>query len=276
MAPVQVSAAASAAVALPSRPSRPRPRLHLECRDLAHEGCQAFFEHIRRPARLLGEAVDAVLDALYPETLAADTTSASGAEVIIPPIRCITLYLRAFDGVAYTCSSDLDPAHKEIHLSASYLAGVAQRSASTPAHIGLEIRGVVTHEMVHVFQHNGKGTVPGGLIEGVADWVRDKAGLSAPHWRKTRPDDCDKWDQGYEKTGFFLSWLSERVKNPLLIPQMNLAMLHKEWEGGAVLKQLLGGADVERLFEEYRDSFSRGSPAEQSPSLPVPTHVSSA
>lgn len=139
----------------------------------------------------------AVLRALY-ET-AADEDLAS-IESIAPPIRCVILYLHTFEGVAYTCSSDLDPLHKEIHLSLSYLAGVAERSRSTPEQVALEIRGVVTHEMVHVFQHNGQGTAPGGVIEGIADWVRDRASLGAPHWQRSRPGNNDRWDQGYEKT----------------------------------------------------------------------------
>lgn len=31
-----------------------------------------------------------------------------------------------------------------------------------------EFRGVLTHEVVHCFQYNARGTAPGGLIEGVA------------------------------------------------------------------------------------------------------------
>ena len=157
-------------------------------------GSQAFFQYCPRPDRLLDDAVAAVLRILYRRE------DDEATESTIPPIRCTILYLHVFEGVAYTCSSDLDPLHKELHLSLSYLAGVAERSKATPEHIALEIRGVVTHEMVHVFQHNGRGTVPGGVVEGVADWVRDRAGVGAPHWQKTRPGDGDRWDQGYEKT----------------------------------------------------------------------------
>lgn len=117
-------------------------------------------------------------------------------------MRRVLLKLHDFEGVAYTCSSELDPLHKEIHLSVSYVAGVAHRAraADAPDHIRLEVQGVVTHEMVHVFQYNGKGTVPGGVIEGIADWVRQRAGVGAPHWRRERPADDAPWDAGYEKT----------------------------------------------------------------------------
>lgn len=48
---------------------------------------------------------------------------------------------------------------------------------------------------VHVFQYDAKGTCPGGLIEGIADFVRLKAGLAPPHWK---PGPRSRWDEGYE------------------------------------------------------------------------------
>lgn len=71
-----------------------------------------------------------------------------------------------------------------------------------------EIRGVLVHELVHCFQYNGKGSCPGGLVEGIADWVRLNANLGAPHWKRgTVPE---KWDQGYERTAYFLDWLKSK------------------------------------------------------------------
>ncbi|BGP54874.1 hypothetical protein JCM8202_003383 [Rhodotorula sphaerocarpa] len=250
------------------RPIRRRPRLVLDCTDLAHPGSRTFFDHAARPDQLLQGAVDAVLDALYGDVARTGNPSPSP----IPPIRCIFLKLHDFGGVAYTCSSDLDPLHKEMHLSLQYLAGVAERSHSKPEHVALEIRGVVTHEMVHVFQHNGAGTVPGGVVEGVADWVREKAGVGAPHWKRERPGDDDRWDQGYEKTGFFLDWLSKRVQRPDLVPALNLAMQDQTWDDGAVLRDLLGGQQVGDLFREYRRSFDTGAGGGSNPAAPVPTH----
>jgi hypothetical protein len=50
-----------------------------------------------------------------------------------------------------------------------------------------EIEGVIVHEMVHAMQYTGNETCPGGLIEGIADWVRLQADLAPPHW-KEKPD----------------------------------------------------------------------------------------
>lgn len=46
---------------------------------------------------------------------------------------------------------------------------------------------------VHCWQYNGKRTCPGGLVEGIADFVRLRDGLSPPHWKKGGTN----WDEGY-------------------------------------------------------------------------------
>jgi hypothetical protein len=38
------------------------------------------------------------------------------------------------------------------------------------------VTGVLYHEVTHVWQWNGQGRANGGLIEGIADYVRLKAG----------------------------------------------------------------------------------------------------
>lgn len=161
-----------------------------------------------------------------------------------PPTRSVTLVLEDMPGVAYTKGTDLDDDHKEIHLSMGYVKGIrrapAPSSTPTPAPTSnptptpipaipntgtttttttttggdgsdgdpagaFEIEGVLVHELVHCFQHNGRGACPGGLVEGIADWVRLGAGLGAPHWRRGAVP--DRWDQGYERTAYFLDWL---------------------------------------------------------------------
>jgi len=62
------------------------------------------------------------------------------------------------DGVAYTFG---EHTNKEIHFSLDYIKHSENRAKD-------EIDGVLTHEVVHCFQYNAKGTAPGGLIEGVA------------------------------------------------------------------------------------------------------------
>lgn len=190
------------------------PRFHLRCLDLNHPGAsslaptrtapspadhvptgtEVFFDLTSSPSVVLAVPASRVLHLLYPPE------SSESLSTGPPAVRSITLHLHAFDGVAYTCGSELDNEHKELHLSLSYVEGVAQRSTDTGhRRVGDEIEGVLTHELVHAFQYNGRGTVPGGVIEGIADWVRYQAGFAPPHWRE-EPREGDRWDAGYERT----------------------------------------------------------------------------
>ena len=76
-------------------------------------------------------------------------------------VRSVTIVLKNMDGVAFTKGNELDDDHKEIHISTTYIEKCQNRARE-------EMLGVLVHEMVHCFQYNGKGTCPGGLIEGIA------------------------------------------------------------------------------------------------------------
>lgn len=170
----------------------PLPKLRLEIRDLNHDGADDFLAAVGAN-KALATSVQSVLSLLYWSPESQTTT--------VPPTRSVTLVLRSMEGVAYTTGSELDSDHKEIHFSLDYIRGIA---ASRKEH---EIMGVLTHEMVHCYQYNAFGTCPGGLIEGIADWVRLNSNLSPPHWKK---ETSGKWDAGYQHTGYFLEYLEQR------------------------------------------------------------------
>jgi hypothetical protein len=159
----------------------------------------------------------------------------------IPPTRSVTLVLRDLEGVAYTTGLDLDADHKEIHLSTNYIEYVPEARQKE------EIMGVLVHEMVHCWQHSGFGKAPQGLIEGVADWVRLKAGYASPHWK--RHVDCE-WDAGYERTGYFLEWLEEE-HGADVVRRINEAMRECEYDAEKVWNGCCGKG-VEALWEEYK------------------------
>ncbi|KAI3715995.1 hypothetical protein L6452_23020 [Arctium lappa] len=144
----------------------------------------------------------------------------------------VTLFIDDMDGVAYT-SND------EIHVSANYVekySGDAKR----------EITGVLYHEMTHVWQWDGNGeVVPGGLIEGIADFVRLKAGYAPNHWVK--PGRGDRWDQGYDVTARFLDHC-DGLRNGFV------AELNKKMRSGYsdyFFVELLGKT-VDQLWIEYK------------------------
>lgn len=184
------SAASPAPRPSPSPAPATTPKLRLEIRDLTHPGATLFLTSVT-PSTTLQSALTSVLTLLY------DTPTNP------TPTRSVTLILRDKPGVAYTTGTDLDRDHKEIHLSLSYVAKIRKERLRD------EITGVLVHELVHCFQYNGRGTCPGALVEGLADWVRLRSELATPppHWKR---DTSKGWDAGYDRTAYFLEFLEGR------------------------------------------------------------------
>ena len=219
------------------KPTYPSPKLRFECRDLNHPGATTFFSNNQPPSDL-SSAVLTVLKTLY-------TSTKSNSH--IPPTRSITLILRPMGGVAYTTGSDLDSDHKEIHFSLDYIHGITSRTPGREAH---EIQGVLVHEMVHAWQWNGLGTAPGGLIEGIADFVRLKAGLSPSHWKRAAGD---RWDQGYQHTAYFLEWVEEECGEGS-VRKINDKLKDQRYEEDEFWDKLFGRG-VKALWEDYKKSL---------------------
>ncbi|KAF1942264.1 BSP-domain-containing protein [Clathrospora elynae] len=210
-----------------------KPLLRLELRDLSSDGSFAFLRLVHA-SHALSHAVDTVLMHLY--------TGVSPSH--IPGTRSVTLILREMDGVAYTTGLALDDDHKEIHFNTKYISFTPESRQKE------EILGVLVHEMVHCWQHSGFGSAPVGLTEGVADWVRLKAGLAPPHWK--RDSDCE-WDAGYQHTGYFLEWL-EKEHGEDVVRRINQALRGCKYDGDS-LWQSCCGKSVEGLWAEYKKSM---------------------
>ena len=192
----------------------PKPKFRLHLDDLRHPGTRSFLAVVPDPLLTLETALQAIVKHLY--TASQDGTSPPSFVPLIPPTQSVTLIIHDFDGLAYTTGNGSD---KEIHISLNYIQSRA--ASQDPAG---ELEGVITHELVHCYQHTRPTSdqqraseeniirdPPGGLIEGIADFVRLKSGLSPPHWK--RPYSSDerpaKWDQGYQHTAYFLAWLED-------------------------------------------------------------------
>lgn len=222
------------------KPSFPNAKSRLRVQDLDHPGAEVFFAN-NNPTEALSKAIEAVLSTLYePTELNKD----------IPPTRSITLILRSMDGIAYTTGSSKDDDHKEIHLSLDYLHDVSKRLRQ-PGQSSAEIQGVLVHEMVHCWQWNGLGSAPGGLIEGVADFVRLKAGLSPPQWKRGG----EKWDAGYQVTAYFLEWIESEVGTNS-VKKINQALQGEKYEEQVFWKRFFG-KNVEDMWEEYLASIGK-------------------
>lgn len=220
------------ATRLPESRIQPSPLLRLELRDLSLPGTHDFLLSFLGSVDL-SFAVDTVLNLLYSPNPSTPPTW--------PSTRSITLVIRSMPGVAYTTALDLDADHKEIHLSAEYVAGITPSTRRRD-----ELLGVVVHEMVHCWQYNAKGTAPGGLIEGIADWVRLRAGYAAPHWKREPPE---RWDAGYQNTGYFLEWL-EQTREDGLVVKLNQRLREEKYDEDKFWTALCG-EKVGVLFAKY-------------------------
>jgi hypothetical protein len=97
----------------------------------------------------------------------------------------------------------------------------------------------------------GFGTAPGGLTEGVADYVRLRAGLVPPHWRRGKGK---RWDEGYDVTGYFLDWIENQYDG--FVRGVNAILKDAKWDEGVF--KLITGHSVHDLWKEYRKEIKEG------------------
>ncbi|XP_024165864.1 uncharacterized protein LOC112172660 [Rosa chinensis] len=148
----------------------------------------------------------------------------------------VSLFIDNMDGVAYASNN-------EIHVSASYIAGYS-------GDVKKEITGVLYHESTHIWQWNGNGQAPGGLIEGIADFVRLRAGYAPSHW--VQPGEGDRWDQGYDVTARFLDYCTS-LKDGFV------AELNNKLKTGYSVNYFVDilGKNVDQLWADYKAKYGK-------------------
>ncbi|RYP71457.1 hypothetical protein DL771_004824 [Monosporascus sp. 5C6A] len=268
------STPSSSSVSTPAETPFPLPKLRLQINDLTHAGAAVFLTSVAAES-VLETGAQSVLRTLYVSPRSPEWKRSA------PATRSVTLVLRDMDGVAYTAGTELDDAHKEIHLSLRYVSRIAPPA---PERRTSEITGVLVHELVHCFQHNGRGTCPGGLVEGIADFVRLRCGLAPPHWRRPgSPGDGDnndapappaRWDAGYQHTAYFLDYLESRFGRGT-VRRLNEKLRVERYEEKRFWTELLG-RPVEQLWQDYRDDVLDGGDDEAEPETTPRAAVSEA
>ncbi|KAJ0265315.1 F15 [Hirschfeldia incana] len=148
----------------------------------------------------------------------------------------ISMVMENGDGVAYS-SQD------EIHFNAGHLA-------EFKGDVRREFTGVVYHEVVHSWQWNGAGKAPSGLVEGIADYVRLKAGYAPDYW--VGPGRGDRWDEGYEVTMRFLDYCNDLRSG--FVAEINKKM--RSGYSDSFFVDLLG-KDVNQLWREYKAKYGQ-------------------
>ncbi|QCX37409.1 secretory protein [Aureibaculum algae] len=77
---------------------------------------------------------------------------------------------------------------------------------------------LMTHEIMHIIQAYPNNSGPGWLIEGIADYVRHKYGVSNAKagWSLTEFSDTQSYENSYRITARFLVWLSENYDEKIV------------------------------------------------------------
>ncbi|KAJ5832107.1 PBSP domain protein [Penicillium riverlandense] len=240
-------------------PSIPKPRLRLHAQALRHPGTKAFLTNVPDISEPFDTALSVIVEHLYTSH---NQQGGPSFNPCIPPTRSVTFILRDFQGLAHTNGTELDDDHKEIHMSLGWLQNTGSRPSTRR-----EILGVLTHELVHCYQHSsprgsGKPGPPGGLIEGIADFIRLKAGFVPAHWKRPQSskERAEKWDQGYEHTAFFLAWLEDVRfgKGAVGLVNDRLGTVGYAAINGVGFWKGIFGKTVHELWEEYGQWLDAG------------------
>ncbi|KAL6957579.1 hypothetical protein U1Q18_041881 [Sarracenia purpurea var. burkii] len=131
-----------------------------------------------------------------------------------------------------------------INVSAVYLEGYQ-------GDVKWEFTSLIHHEMTHVWQWNGAGQAPIGLVEGIADYTILKANYYPPGFAK--PGMGERWDQGYDFTARFLEYCDGL--RPGFVAALNKKM--KDSFSVDFFVELLG-KPVDELWREYKEKFGGG------------------
>ncbi|CAN0927020.1 hypothetical protein LINGRAHAP2_LOCUS35655 [Linum grandiflorum] len=138
--------------------------------------------------------------------------------------------------------------NNEIHVNASYLG-------KYKGNIRREFVGIVYHQMAAVWQWNGKGEAPKGLLSGIAEFVR-----MAAHYgnsQKVRLGDGNRWDQGDGVTARFLEFCEKKKKGNNLKDGVFVAELNGKMKDGysrGYFRELLGKS-VDVLWQDYKSKY---------------------
>ncbi|XP_009788961.1 uncharacterized protein LOC107775319 [Nicotiana tabacum] len=132
--------------------------------------------------------------------------------------------------------------NNEIQVNSRYIEGYS-------GDVKREITGVLYHEMTHVWQWKGNGQATQGLVEGVADYVRLKAGFAPSHW--VMSGQGSSWDQGYDVTARFLDYCNS-LKDGFVV-ELNKKM--RDAYSDSYFCDMLGKS-VDQLWEDYKATFT--------------------
>ncbi|KAL5855436.1 hypothetical protein ACOSQ4_005238 [Xanthoceras sorbifolium] len=130
-----------------------------------------------------------------------------------------------------------------IYLSSDYIENYS-------GDVRIEVIGILYHETSHVWQWTGNSdSTPQGLIEGIADYIRLKAGWAPMHWAKRGSG--SRWDDGYEITAYFLEYCNGLRDG--FVAEINSLMEYMNYSDDFFVQLL--GKSVDDLWNDYKSQY---------------------
>jgi hypothetical protein len=156
----------------------------------------------------------------------------------------VTLTFRNMAGVAFNSGGNIVVSTQHV-----------QNVANSGQDVVREILGVLSHEVTHTYQYNDADGSPrapqlGGVIEGVADYVRFRHGFKTYANRRKG----GTWSAGYDTTAFFIDYLDRTYFD--FGYRFNQSMSSRDGRAwNSTVFQTLTGKSVDTLWNEYQVSF---------------------
>lgn len=162
----------------------------------------------------------------------------------VRPANHITLEIHDYDGVAAK-SGDVGDINVEI--SSRYLSTVGE------ARIADEVKGILLHEMTHMYQNDDKPEAKSpylpGMYEGIGDFVRIRAGHS-PNGAEPNDKSGHWYDKAYTSQAFF--WLYVDTKYPDFVYKLNASMKNDGVPWSETSIQTITGKSGDALWTAYQ------------------------
>lgn len=116
-----------------------------------------------------------------------------------------------------------------------------------------EIGGVLVHEMVHVVQSYSPQSVPGWLVEGIADYIRYGKIYSDQQGKEPPPMNCREGQHyttnTYGCAAAFLNYIL-KDKSPEVLIDLNTALRLNEYNDAFFSTNIAGGKSLDQLWQE--------------------------
>ncbi|KAL5707122.1 hypothetical protein ACHQM5_025209 [Ranunculus cassubicifolius] len=146
----------------------------------------------------------------------------------------VVLHVKIMDGISQTKDN-------MIYLNTGYIENFL-------GNVKIETVGIIYHETTHVWQWNGNGNAPSGLLNGIADYVRLKANLAPLTW--SEKGSGNRWDEGYAVTAYFLDYCNDLKDG--FVASLNRMMKHDY--NDEFFARLLGKT-VDQLWKDYKEKY---------------------